>query len=948
MNFRRKVAITAVVLLAGGGLTPVATAHADQLTNLYVSTSSSCNNSGPGTEARPFCTIQAAANAVNPGQTVLVEPGIYLGPATLSRSGNPGAPITFESATPRSGINWNTPVTIENTGSTTATVLTLADVHDVRISGITVQGNLSSGIDVTGSHDITLDTDDVTGGTTTTHGIAIDGSSSGIVVTRTAVTNSGGAFQLAAGAGQVTIADDIMAVTRGQVISATGVSGLSVTGNTVAGASCEPAIGIAGGSTGVTVENNVVRGYAADPSACAALPLLSVAPDSTSGVNVGFNAWSAVAPRFDYSWGTTNYTTAAAFAAGVPGQGGHDIDIPTADVTPAPAEGSPLIDSADASAPGEAVTDFYGNPRADDPNTPNTGTGGGFVDRGAVEREDTLSLAPTYSPATPLGAAPYTFSVTPNASDSWGDTLTTTVDFGDGSGAQTVSGGQISHVYSTPGIHTATTTTADVNGYAVKRTQTVQVATSTAPSVTLTATTLASSGSLVWVWPDEAGFALGAGANRWEIKSAQFYPGDGTPPTTITQDTFGQSYAHPGTYTAKIVTTDMLDRTSTASTTVTVGDEFIPKGPARAFDSRNRHVDSVPAHGTVQLPLSLFGDAYPGVDGVGVTVTVTDTKASGYVTVYPDRTTRPTSSTLNFVRGQTVANSLLASAGSDGEVDFYNGSAGPIDLIVDTFGYQMGSASNSSGDTYGAVGPVRVLDTRYGTGAAKSPVSGGGSVTVTVGGHNSVPASATAVVLNVTTTDTKTAGALTAYGDGYGNPGTSNSNWAAGQTVSNLVVVPVTDGKVVLSNGGTGTVDFVADLVGYYQAYAGGSVIMPTGPTRILDTRYGTGTGGHITKLGARTSIKLHLAGLNGVPLSAVAAELNLTVTDTTGAGFISAYPDGTSLPNASSLNFAAGQTVANAAITPVGPDGSIVLYNGGNTPVDLIVDLNGTFAASS
>ena len=47
-------------------------------------------------------------------------------------------------------------------------------------------------------------------------------------------------------------------------------------------------------------------------------------------------------------------------------------------------------------------------------------------------------------------------------------------------------------------------------------------------------------------------------------------------------------------------------------------------------------------------------------------------------------------------------------------------------------------------------------------------------------------------------------------------------------------------------------------------------------------------------------------------------------------------------------LNFAAGQTAANAAVTPVGPDGSIVLCNGSNTPVDLIVDLNRTFAASS
>lgn len=950
MNSGRKVAITAAFLLASGGLTPLATANADQPADLYVS-SAQCRtgHTGDGTQARPFCTIQEAAGIAIPGQSVLIEPGSYFGPLTLTHSGDPGAPITFRPVVLPSGGSLNrSSVLISNNASATQSVLTLASVHDVRISGIEIDSStLNSGIDVAGSHDVTFDGDYLEGGGASTHSLAIDGSSSAVTVSRTTFTTGADVMiSVAAGAQQVTVASNVLVPHGGQGISAAGVLGLSVTGNTILGAPCAPAIGIAGASTGVTVENNVARGYAASPATCAAAPLLSVSADSTSGVNVGYNAWAAVPSRFDYTWGASNYTTPAALAAGVPGQGGHDIDIPVADVTPQPAEGSPLIDSADATAPGATSTDFFGNPRADDTTVANTGAGSGIVDRGAFEREDALTLAPTYSPAAALGAAPYSFTVTPNAGDGWGDALTTTVDFGDGSGVQPVSGGQITHVYTTSGTYTATVTTADVNGYATQRTQSVQVATAAAPIVTLSATSTASSGSLTWVWPDEGDFTVNAGADRWEIKSMQLYPGDESAPVTMHQDGIGYRYSHPGTYTAKVVTTDLLGRTSTASATVTVGDVFVPQAPSRVFDSRSSHVDSIPAHGTV----TLFGDNPAGRTGVGVTATVTDAKASGFLTVYPDHTARPNSSTLNFVQGRTVANTLMASVGSAGQVEFYNGSSGPIDLIVDTFGYQIGSAANSTGSTYAAVGPVRVLDTRYGTGAAKSPVPGGGSVTLDLGasGQDHIPAGATAVVLNVATTNTKSAGYLTAYGDAAGEPGTSNSNWASGQTVSNQIVVPVSDGKVVFANGGLGSVDFVADLVGYYHGYGAGSVIMPTAPTRILDTRDGTGLAGHVAKLGARQSITLHVAGLNGQPLSADAAELNLTVTNTAGSGFITAYPHGTSLPNASSLNFAPGQTVANAATIPLGSDGSIVLYNGSSAPVDLIVDMNGSFVPAS
>jgi hypothetical protein len=946
MRLGRRVAITAAALLASGGLAPVVTAHADQPADLYVH-SSGCSDAGAGTSAQPFCTIQAAANIVSPGQTVVIEPGVYTGPIVVSRSGTASAPITFQASAPKNGLLAPNNNFVINEPATTSAALTVSNVHDVRIVGLTVEHNGGDGIDVTGSSNVTLDMDSsmlAFTGSKTSDDIAIDGTSSNVTVSRSYIRSSDGAgVRVAAGATQVTVADDIMAGNQDADVAATGVSGLAVTGNTVFAGNCAPAFSISGGST-ATVENNAVKGLFPSGATCAAAPLVSVGADTTGGVKSAYNAWSVPAPRFDYAWGGTDFTTAADLAAAVPGEGDHDLEVPAGDVTPAPAEGSPLIDSADAQAPGATSTDFFANPRSDDPNAPNTGTGSGFMDRGAVEREDTLALTPAYNPSSAVGTAPFTFAVTPNAGDSWGVPLTTTVDFGDGSGSQSVSGGQVSHVYATPGSYIATTTTADPDGYAVSKAQVVQVGTADAPNVTLTATVVQPGATMLT--QDTASFSISAGADSGELKTAEFYPGDGSAQAIPLTGT-SYSYTHPGTYTAEVVTTDVLGRTATASTTVTVGDEFAPLAPVRDFDSRSGGIDSVPAHGTVTLSLSQLNASYAYVDAVGLTVTVTDTKAAGFLTVYPHGTARPNASTLNFTAGQTVPNAALAQVGQ-GSVDFYNGSSGPVDLVVDTFGFEAGQGQSGGGiyDTYSAVGPVRVLDTRDGTGAAKAPVAGHRSVTLTVGGDNGVPSDAEAVVLNVATTDTKSSGFLTAYGDGSSQPGTSDSNWTAGQTVSNLVVVPVSDGKVVLANGGGGTVDFVADLVGYYHHYGTAAVILPVQPTRILDTRTGAGTGGHIAKLGAGQSVTLKVAGLNTIPSSgAVAAELNLTVTNDAGAGWVSAYPGGgTSVPSASSLNFRSGQTVANAAVTPIGPDGTIVLHNGSGAPVDLIVDLSGFY----
>jgi hypothetical protein len=56
------------------------------------------------------------------------------------------------------------------------------------------------------------------------------------------------------------------------------------------------------------------------------------------------------------------------------------------------------------------------------------------------------------------------------------------------------------------------------------------------------------------------------------------------------------------------------------------------------------------------------------------------------------------------------------------------------------------------------------------------------------------------------------------YPDGLSRPTVSNLNFSAGETIPNLVVVPVVDGKIVFYNGSGGNVQIVADVEGYFAS----------------------------------------------------------------------------------------------------------------------------------
>ncbi len=241
--------------------------------------------------------------------------------------------------------------------------------------------------------------------------------------------------------------------------------------------------------------------------------------------------------------------------------------------------------------------------------------------------------------------------------------------------------------------------------------------------------------------------------------------------------------------------------------------------------------------------------------------------------------------------------------------------------------------------------PTRLLDTRNGTGAAQGKVAPYGSTRVKVGGNGGIPEGVTAVALNVTVTNATSAGHITAFPEGTERPATSNVNFEAGQSVPNLVIVPVKNGYVELANQSSDAVDLIADVTGYYTRTEA-SGYTPMTPARFVDTREGLGT--FRGQLQGQKTFGTQVSGLRGVPQNISAVALNVTVTNPKEAGHLTVFPSGGSIPTTSNVNFTAGQTVANSVIVPVGPDGSVNIRNGAWAGTDVVVDVVGYYSADS
>ncbi|AUG78617.1 hypothetical protein CFP65_3837 [Kitasatospora sp. MMS16-BH015] len=775
INSRRTAAFAAAAALAALSVPGITTGASAAVTDLYVNNAAAahCSDAGHGTTAQPYCTVSAAAKTVEPGQTVHIAAGDYPEQVTLTRSGTAAAPITFTGV--RGPLTGDASDYVGSKGylhqsSSRHTVLGARAVQhglvidgaahvlvqDLELSGSASATLIDGGSDVTVQHTSSLGTTafDLKG---TTHDVTI----------RQNFGSRGTFARLAAGVRGTVIATNLAAEPfAGPAILADSAPDTVIVGNTLE-RWCDSLIKLTGSSTGATIENNVftnVQQAGAEPGcgAPASTPQLSVAAEATSGTKVAYNTYSADNSPV-YQWAGTVHRTVAAFAA-ASGQGGHDI-IGDSNIRPVNGDSgksvSPVVDSADESAPGMTATDLKGDTAVDDPYAPNNGTGSGLRDRGAFEID---SFAARYTPVGPVRIL---------------DTRT-------GMGIAVAPGG------------TLDLPVLSLNGVAIKG--------MTAVTMNVTVTGGTGPGYLT-VYP--------TGAERPTASSLNWTPGQTIPNLVTAKVNRGKVSFYNGSQGTVHIVADLLGTYSTAE-----GSGYTSTTPTRLLDTRDgTGAPKTPLTNGKPIDLQIAGlkDVPKDITAVTLNVTATDTTDQGYLTVYPHGSARPTASNLNWPKGKTIPN-LVTVPVKDGKVSLVTGGTyGSVNVVADLAGY----FTATGGDSYHALTPYRIIDTRsddwipnpndrYGAGHP-GPVAPHRAPT-----FGTDTPDATAVALNVTVTGGTAPGYLTAFPYDTDRPLASNLNWTTGETIPNQVVVKPGFGAVDLYNGSNGPVHVVADVNGYY------------------------------------------------------------------------------------------------------------------------------------
>lgn len=440
-------------------------------------------------------------------------------------------------------------------------------------------------------------------------------------------------------------------------------------------------------------------------------------------------------------------------------------------------------------------------------------------------------------------------------------------------------------------------------------------------------------------------------------------PGNGkitVPAATLSTQVTGLTGGVPASFTIAAVNAGGTGPSSAATSPVTptarAGTRFHPIVPYRVLDSRSPSgpwgANKLGANQSRDLQVANTGGAGgvpANASAVVLNITATNPSLPSFATLYPTGAVRPNPSNLNYAAGQTIPNLATVKIGSNGSVAFYNAN-GTVDFVADAVGY-YDDGTSATGDLFNGITPVRLLDSRGPTGGWGGRIGpGAGNVKdlVVRGGSTGVPATATAVVLNVTATGSDAASFLRVWPKGAAQPITSNLNFAAGQTIPNLVVVQVGANDRLSFYNEVGNTHVVADVLAYFDPSAGGSFFHAMAPVRILDDR--VSVGGYSSAWPAtppNPARPLVVAGANGIPAGATGVVMNTTVTNPSTGSFLQVYPDGVSpAPIATNLNFGPGQTIPNLVITQLAANGRVQISNQLGT-VDVIGDVAGYYAST-
>lgn len=428
-----RYALAVVTGLGAAVLSTTAASAANSM--LYVNGgSSSCSDSGPGSQSVPFCTIGAAARKAGAGQTVLVSSGTYHESVTVSNSGTSAAPLVFAAANG---------ATVTVTGGTNG--FKVSGKSYVQIKRFAVTNTSAVGILVSGSDHVTVESNNVSHAGQRTSGliakgISLSGTTRSVVRFNVVHDNSDAGIGItSASNGNFITGNESFGNARGYTRAAAGIdlrnstgnqvnanyvhdnedSGLNIWNasnstvavNNVTADNGDHGIDVHSTNDAVVVANTVFRNYDSGIEMTGSLRTYlqnnissdngieslrtsgqlradaTSAPSTTADYDVLFLSAQQDANTAYLDWGGTKYTSLSAFRTAT-GQEAHGIQADPQFVSPGTHQshsglpsglrltsGSPAIDSGNNAATGEPAVDFDGVTRPVN----------GVVDRGAYE-----------------------------------------------------------------------------------------------------------------------------------------------------------------------------------------------------------------------------------------------------------------------------------------------------------------------------------------------------------------------------------------------------------------------------------------------------------------------------------------------------------------------------------------------------------------------------------
>ncbi len=129
-----------------------------------------------------------------------------------------------------------------------------------------------------------------------------------------------------------------------------------------------------------------------------------------------------------------------------------------------------------------------------------------------------------------------------------------------------------------------------------------------------------------------------------------------------------------------------------------------------------------------------------------------------------------------------------------------------------------------------------------------------------------------------------------------------------------------------------------ADIVGAQAPPPGATVLNPTGPCRLFDSRLTPDLG----RIDARSWRVQTVGGPCGVPANARAVAISIVVMDVEAGGYLTAWPSDVARPEVSNVNYEGGNTVANSAVVRLPAGGTIDVFLSGTAK--FAVDVTGYF----